>query len=119
MASRSPPAIRPISTSSDVACIASDGRLVRLVAGERHRVHRSATIVTDAHTAFVPPPGGNPKRFGAQKCGRLGTSPAPARQTILPQIQLLIPFWRWGLTESLGHKHVPGATLDEGTLGNG
>src|SRR5262249_9151476 len=77
MASRSPPAIRPISTSSDVACIASDGRLVRLVAGERHRVHRSATIVTDAHTAFVPPPGGNPKRFGPQKCVRLGTSRRP------------------------------------------
>src|SRR5712691_9000401 len=42
MATLSPPAIRPISASSDVACIAGDGRLVGLVAGRRDGVQWAA-----------------------------------------------------------------------------
>ena len=40
MASLSPAAILPISASSDVVCIAADGRLVRLVAADRDWVQR-------------------------------------------------------------------------------
>src|SRR5436309_6131888 len=68
MASLSPFAIRPISTSSDVDCIACGRPAWRLVAGACKWVHGSATVLAGASNACdtQPIPGG---KASEPQCG--------------------------------------------------